>query len=350
MTSTDRRGAEVFATDLARELGGPPDHVVLAIQPGASSSRLEIGVLGARRFDIGGFFRLVRHLRRADVLVAHGSSALIHGGLASALARRPFVYRNIGDPSAWGRVRWASIRIGLPLRRAAAVSAIYPAARDHLIEAYGLDASRVVVIPNGVPDVGVVDADLRSASRAQWDLDPALTWVGFVGALSEEKGVLAAIEAVALDAHLGLLIAGGGPQDTAARAMAGERLVERVCFVGVLDGSRSALAAIDVLVVPSRTEGIPAIAIEAGLAGVPVVATDVGGVSTVVVDGVTGVLVGTAEPAQLLAGINRALAGGWELGTAARAHCLERFTLEAVAGQWAGLLERVVARGRTTSR
>ena len=87
----------------------------------------------------------------------------------------------------------------------------------------------------------------------------------------------------------------------------------------MLDGSEAALAAIDVLVVPSRTEGIPAVAIEAGLAQVPVVATDVGGVSSVVIDGVTGMLVETAAPDQLRAGIDRALDRGVELGRAAPA-------------------------------
>lgn len=178
-------------------------------------------------------------LRSHDVLVAHGSTALLHGAAASTLARRPFIYRNIGDPAAWGAVRGADLRIGLPLRRAAAVGALFPAAREHLISVYRLSPERVTTIPNAVPTFDAPTSLARTAVRVEFGLsgldpgnesslgesgsgnaDERLSWVGFAGSLSEEKGVLSAIQAVGADAGLGLVVAGSGPQSAEAHELA----------------------------------------------------------------------------------------------------------------------------------
>lgn len=341
----------MFATQLAEELGGRPDHPVVAIEPGVGNHRLAVAVLGDRRWDPRGLTRLVAGARRYDVLVAHGSSALLHCAAAGALAGRPFVYRNIGDPAAWGAVRGADLRIGAPLRRAAAVSALFPAARDHLEAAYRLDGDRVVTIPNGVPEVPAPTNRERSDARSGFGLDDSLRWVGFLGALSEEKGVISAVEAVATQPRLGLLVAGDGPQRTEAEALAEALAPGRVRFLGVTDHPRSVLCASEVLALPSRTEGIPAVAIEAGLAELPVVATSVGGLDEVVVDGVTGRLVVDARPDHLAATLTEVLDDAERLGAAARRRCLERFTMTQVARQWGALLDSVVqGRRPTTSR
>ena len=58
-------------------------------------------------------------------MVSHGGSTLAPVALCSRIARRPFVYRNIGDPVYWGQVRGANLRVGLPLRAASHVVALY---------------------------------------------------------------------------------------------------------------------------------------------------------------------------------------------------------------------------------
>lgn len=344
VSSSDRRGAQVFATQLAEELGGPRHHPVVAIRDGSTANRLPVAELGRNRWDPAGLALLVAGVRRFDVLVAHGSSALLHSAAASAATGRPFIYRNIGDPAAWGSVRAASLRIGAPLRRATAVSALYAGAREHLLATYRLRPERVTTIPNGVPDLTPPGPDERMAARKALGLDPSLEWIAFVGALSEEKGILPAIEALALDERLGLVVAGDGPQGDAARRLAASLAPGRVRFLGVTDAPFTVLAAADVVVLPSRTEGIPATAIEAGLSRRAVVATRVGGLPEVVADGVTGVLVDDASPHCLIEGIRRALDERQSYGEAARRRCAQRFTMAAVAAQWAELIDAVVQR------
>lgn len=333
----------MFAIDLAENLGGAPDNMVVALATGSTGNRLEIPSLGNNgRWDPRGFARLVELLRRHDVLVAHGSSALLHGAVAGRVTRRPFVYRNIGDPSAWGSVRAANLRIGAPLRRAAAVAALYPAARDFIIRSYSLEPDRVVTIPNGVKSPTTVDRPEPVESRKALGLGDEVRWVGFIGALSPEKGVMAAIEAVASDESLGLAIAGDGQQRAEAVRLADDLASERVRFLGVLDDAWELFNAVDVVVLPSRTEGIPATAIEAGLAHRPVVATTVGGIPEVVENGVTGLLIDDTRPAPLVAALSSAIEHREALGHAAHARCTELFSMEHVTGQWRDLLERVV--------
>ena len=112
-----------------------------------------------------------------------------------------------------------------------------------------------------------------------------------IGALSPEKQVGVAIDAVARLDGVHLLVVGDGPQVTPSRDQARKTAPGRVHLVGSMPGPTEALAAADLVVLTSRTEGMPGVLIEAGLSGRAAVATDVGGVSEIVRDGETGVLV-----------------------------------------------------------
>lgn len=87
------------------------------------------------------------------------------------------------------------------------------------------------------------------------------------------------------------------------------------------------LAAADVLMLPSLSEGLPGVLIEAGLSGIPVVATDVGGIREIVRSGETGLVVPPGDSKALGDALRAALANGHEMGSAARSHCLERFEM-----------------------
>jgi glycosyltransferase involved in cell wall biosynthesis len=123
-----------------------------------------------------------------------------------------------------------------------------------------------------------------------------------------------------------LLLAGDGPERAALEAQAATDAPGRVVFAGVTSGAGPVLAASDAVVLPSRTEGMPGVLIEAGLSGRPAVATDVGGVGEIVAHDETGVLVPSGD-----------------VGGAARRRCLDRFEMDVVGALWAGLVAEVVA-------
>ncbi|HEX5365634.1 MAG TPA: glycosyltransferase, partial [Acidimicrobiales bacterium] len=362
VTSSQRRGAEAFAVDLAEALvahGLRSEVVALTAGPGEA---LDVPVLG-RRALAPATLRALRHRARgAAVVVAHGSRTLPATVLALAGRRRPVVYRSIGDPRAWAGGAARRGRTRALLHRTAAVTALWPEAADAIHALYGVPLSRLHVIPNGVPASrdpapgpggtghggtghggggGAADR-ARLLARAHLGLAPEATVVAVVGALTPEKRVADAVAAVAGVEGATLLVVGDGPQRPALERRA-RALGDRVLFTGVVPGTAGVLAASDVVLSASATEGMPGALIEAGLAGLPVVATAVGGVPTVVRDGETGLLVPPGDVAGLADALTRALDRRVELGAAARAHCLASFEIGAVAERWAAVLRSVGA-------
>jgi len=351
ITSTDRRGAEVFATQLdgaLAERGWPVETV--ALWPGASgggSDGLDLPSLGARRRDPRALVALRRRAAEAGVVVGHGSSTLPFATAGLLGTGTPFVYRSIGDPAFWGSSPARRARVGAALRRAAGVVALWPGAAEVIADRYHVPADRLHVIPTGVPTdrFSPTAPDGRIAARVALDvgLEPDRPTVLLLGALSAEKNPLAAVEALATLTDAQLLIAGSGPMADAVAERARTVAPGRVHLLGSVAEPAALLAAADVLVLPSRTEGIPAVAIEAALAGLPVVAARVGGIPEVVVDGETGVLVDSPTPFRIAQALEAALAAGPTLGAAARTRALARFGLDVVADRWDAVLAGILA-------
>lgn len=288
-TTSRRRGAEMFASQLGRSLQNRDHRVVtVALEVPATRGSLEFAAIGNPRRDPAALRRLLRTIRDADLAVAHGGSTLQPVALAASIARRPFVYRNIGDPSYWGDARAAQLRVGMPLRRSAAVLALYEGARDYMVDRYRLDPRRVVVAPNAVDPTAFPERTpaLRAGARHRLGIEDDRVVLGYLGNLSGEKRpqwALATAEAVTGST---LVMAGDGPLrgELGSRAQRlGERNGAPACrLLGPVDDPAGFLAALDVLLLPSATEGIPGVLLEAALIGVPTVATTVGGVSEVV--------------------------------------------------------------------
>jgi glycosyltransferase involved in cell wall biosynthesis len=148
-------------------------------------------------------------------------------------------------------------------------------------------SSKISVIPNGV------DTDFFKPSNMK---DPNLvTWVG---RLVPEKGVLYLLKAVhevrKVRASARLVLVGDGPFKAELQQFADALgLGDRVQFVGALSRIEVAklLSMSSVFVFPSLKEGLPSSVMEAMACGVPVVGSDIPGVSDVVVQGETGLLV-----------------------------------------------------------
>ena len=125
-----------------------------------------------------------------------------------------------------------------------------------------------------------------------------------------------------------------GYADEVERA-AREAGVERY---GWVDNAPGVMRHLDVLVLPSRQEPFGTVLSEAMAVGTPVVATRVGGLPEVVEDGVTGRLVGPADPAALAAATLDVIARRAPMGQAARA-AAARFSTD----HHADAVERLIA-------
>ncbi len=347
VASTDRRGAETAAVDLALALEGLGlGGVVVALAPGDSGG-LDIPVFGPTRFSAHGLAGLRRQSRGSSVVVAHGSSTLPAVAAATLGTGVPFVYRSIGDPMAWVTTAARRARVRLAAARAAAVVALWSGSAVAWHELLGVPAARLFVIPNAafLADYSPADDPARRAARVALGLNPDATIALCLGALSPEKRVDVAIKATTVLPDLDLVVVGDGPERARLEAMAGAA-PGRVHFLGQTTHPQQSLTAADIVVLPSDTEGQPRVAVEAGLSGLPVVATRVGGVGEIIEEGSTGLLVPPGDALRLAEAMRAALAARERMGSAARRHCAARFDLSTVAVQWRTLLHRVISSAR----
>ncbi len=306
------RGAEVFALDLSRALAahgwratvlslGSVDgaYADAAMQAGVTVEQLVSGPTGRR--GLGTLLRLRRAIEGGGytLVQANGAGTLKYLVLARRLGGSacPLVYRAIGMGSYWRRGWARGVAYRWLLRQVDRVVAVCQAVAADLVATSAVDPRRLTVIPNGVEPARVLRAPrTREHVRAALGVGPQDCLLVAVGSLAPEKNPGAIVELVAACRRRGLpvrgLLVGHGPLlGTLQAAIVREGLDGAVRIVPPQADLGNYLAAADLLVLPSRSEGMPAALIEAGLAGVPAVAYAVGGVAEVIDDGVTGVLV-----------------------------------------------------------
>ncbi|MGH8935881.1 MAG: glycosyltransferase family 4 protein [Acidimicrobiia bacterium] len=355
MTSNRRRGAEVFAdrlregleglgwrADLA-SLSGEPDHASVGATP---VSRRTVGRLGRLNLDV--VFGLRKHLRarHPEVVLANGSATLRYAALALAtLPGGPVLaYASIGEPRYWARSRRQLLIQRMLLRRPEVVLAVSEATRVQLVDGLGVPADRVTLAHTGVPE-SFFSVPRRGPADALRLL--------FVGNLSPEKDPESSLEVLRrLRVPARLRLVGSGP----LRAVLEERvraagLEDRVEMLGSVSDVRPHLAWADLLVLTSRTEGLPAAVLEAGAAGLPAVGFEVGGTGETIVDRRTGRLVPRGDLGGFCAAVESLAEDAalrTRMGAAARELVRERFTLDRSVQRYHEVL--LAARRRSGSR
>jgi len=176
------------------------------------------------------------------------------------------------------------------------------------IAADAVDPRKIVVIPNGV---NVARLQAAAARMASVDI-PEGVLVGFVGRLRRVKGCEVFLRAAALIAaqrpDIRFVIAGAGTGARSLRALATELgLDDRARFVGYVDPVAPVLGALDVVVVPSLSEAFGLSAIEALALRIPVVASRVGGLTEIIIDEQTGLLVPVGDERAIAGSVLRLL-------------------------------------------
>lgn len=277
---------------------------------------------GAAALALPRLLRLIRRCRAAALYV--NTVTIPIWIIAARLTRVPVVcHVHEAEESAGRPVRWA---LTLPVRLASTVVANSRASLGAL-EAAGLrNRERALVIYNGVAAPDEITPIVRSDPRR----------LVLVGRLSPRKGTDVALAATLLLRQQGYpvtltLVGGIYPgyewfEDQLRQAAGGS---EAIFFAGMRDPIWPALAHGDIVLVPSRWEPFGNVAVEAMLAGRPVIASAVQGLTEIVRDGQTGLLVPAEDP-QALAAAVAVLLRDWPraiaLADAAREDALARFS------------------------
>lgn len=205
--------------------------------------------------------------------------------------------------------------------------------RDDLLELGIGEESQWMVIPLGFDLGDFLRADARDERlRQELRLGPEDLLVGVVGRLAPIKDHATLLSAISRLEGVHLAIFGDGElREDLLKQTASLGLGDRVHFMGWRTDIAPVMAGLDVVALTSRNEGTPVSLIEALASARPVVATDVGGVRSVVVDGVSGFIVPTESPQDVADALEALLEDPnrrSEMGEAGRSFVAERFSAE----------------------
>lgn len=171
---------------------------------------------------------------------------------------------------------------------------------------HGIRESKIVFIQNSVDTkMDSVCARLqRDQARSALNLKEDDFVIGYVGRLSEEKGIRFLIQAMSVPVdsmlQMHLLVVGDGPQKIELENLVKSKgLAERVVFMGFQSNPEQWLSAMDVFVLPSLTEGTPMALLEAMSCGLPIIASAVGGIPDVIESGQNGLLIASGQPTEI---------------------------------------------------
>lgn len=250
------------------------------------------------------------HLKRlgATVLCCHGYKANLLGRSAARRAGIPAVAVSRGWTGESMRVRMYEWLDRFHLRFMDHVVAVSEA-QAAKVRKTGVKEARLSVIANAIDPDRFTDPDPRYRDRMERFFRPARKKIiGAAGRLSPEKGFDVLVNALSLvqdqDSDVGLVIFGDGPLKAALQQqIATLGLPGTVILAGFRGDLDRYVPHLDMLVLPSHTEGLPNVVLEACAAGVPVVATSVGGTPEVIEDGVSGLLVPPGDPVSLASAI-----------------------------------------------
>jgi glycosyltransferase involved in cell wall biosynthesis len=287
-----------------------------------------------------------------DALLCHGYKAHILGRLAARWIGIPAIAVSRGWTGESRRVKFYEWLDRRHLRFMDHVVCVSDGQADKVREWCSVPPSRLTVIRNSAR-LYAFENDSPEARAKLLSFFPTTSRISHVvlaaGRLSPEKGFDVLVEAAATvcrdNPRAGIVLFGEG----VLRSNLEKRIVElglenRFLLPGFRTDLDTLIGAADVVVLPSFTEGLPNVALEASAAGVPVVATAVGGTPEVVADGETGFLVPPGQPESIAAKVGELLRNPdlrVRFGTAGTERMRSRFTFEAQADEYMRLLERM---------
>jgi len=253
------------------------------------------------------------------------------------------------------REAFATSKLSIPIKRWTSGSAEVVVLNAHsqvepFRKIFGIAGRNLRVIANSRPvraiaeSVGLLQKD-RAGLRLGLNLDekPVLLCLGRLAGQKDQSSLLKACESVATP--ITIVLVGEGPDRAELESLSRKLSGHRVVFAGHQSDPLPWLAAADLFVLPSLTEGLPGALIEAMAAGLPCIATDIPGNRELVMDGVTGLSVPVKSPELLAKAINRLIDNptlAQRLATAGFEHVAAHYDEAAEKAAWQRLAAELV--------
>jgi glycosyltransferase involved in cell wall biosynthesis len=234
---------------------------------------------------------------------------------------------------------WYRIRLSRLLRSIGPhhVICVSDAVREGLIEHCGFASSKISTIHNGIDPCRFQPLlENRSARRAEWGIPHHALVFGAVGRLEREKGydiglgLVGRLVADFPNRDIRLVIIGDGSKEDELRRISSQAgLQERVKFISFTERTWQCYPAFDVLIMPSRIEGLPLVLLEAMACGCPPIAMAVGGIPEVITDESIGWLVKPGDKSEFFSAMKKVVESDpgrlAEMGRRARERVVSHF-------------------------
>ncbi|MFH1782215.1 MAG: glycosyltransferase family 4 protein [Candidatus Omnitrophota bacterium] len=252
-----------------------------------------------------GIFEIHRLVKTLDIDIIHAQTRItqVIGFFVSKISKAKFVSTCHGffrkNPGraifpAWGEK----------------VIAISEAVKDHLKKDFNVDESRIALIYNGI-DIKkflrvAITEDEKKEFKNKFGIKEGSKVIGTISRFTPDKGhdvLLYAFKEILKEApDIVLVFVGDGKEKSRIiDFMQSFNLSDNVVFIKPQINTVNVLSIMDIFMfTPTRKEGFGLVLLEALAMGKPIVATNVGGVSTVIKDGVNGFLVGPMKPELLI--------------------------------------------------
>ncbi|MBN8280305.1 MAG: glycosyltransferase [Gammaproteobacteria bacterium] len=365
-------GAERQLVALARGLlAGGHEVTVLVFYRAGTFLEDELANGGVPVIDLGkrGRWSLVGFIRRLLAAVRTGEFDVVYSFLPTSNVLAAVLWGRSSRPAViWGvrggpartpdgdwLGRWLVAAQRWLVGGASAVIANSAPAVDGLV-ARGWPPGRLRLVQNGLDDSTFrFDGPARDRLRARWAAGPEVRVLGFAGRLDPVKGIECLLDALVIaggeGGDLRLVLAGDGSPGYVARLrdyVHSLGVAARVSWLGVQSDMPGFYSAIDVLCLPSRSEGCSNVVAEALACGTPVVATRVGDNGAYVPDELLAI---PGNAADLARGIRVALAAvSADARGVRRAAILRQLAMPEMVRRTEAVLSAAVARERAGSR
>ncbi len=376
ITKSNWGGAQKYVYDLAKAIAeakpmGRFDVVVAFGEGGELEEKLKeagvrtIKIQSLQRDvnvfkDLSVFFELMSIFKKEKPDVVHLNSTKI-GGVGVVAGRLCNVPKIIFTAHGWAfneRKRNVVSRATIAFLQWLTVVfshltiAVSQKTADQILAFPFIRAEKIKVIYNGTADVDFVEkSEARrallvglttgSAAGAPANTTSLLlsqTWIGTISELHSNKGLDIAISTFSKIApkypQTIFVIIGDGQEKTNLTAQITELgLTDRVFLLGFVAEAKKYLKAFDIFTLTSRTEALPYVILEAGLAGLPIVASKVGGIPEIINSENVGSLVptGTNAPGSIAEALQKLLDRpnqAKQLGSNLKKRILENFSAE----------------------
>lgn len=367
VTSLEPGGLENGVVNLVNGLDTSRFHttIVCIERVGDFAGRLKNGVRVICLDKPPGFHfsvaRLLAHTirsKRADIVHTHNLGPLIYGSLASILAKSHSAVLQ----GEHGQLRHSEMTIKrkwlrqVGYRICRSVHAVSAGLKADLVS-HGFAGGKIRVILNGVDceRFTPITGERRAALRDSSGLGKDSIVIGIVGRFVALKGHARLIEAFEQLAQkhprLRLLIIGdhGSERERILRQIDESPVRERIVWSGYQQDTVDFYRMMDLLVVPSDSEGLSNVMLEAMACGVPCLAHPACGANEVIVDGDNGLLREMSTPAALitaLSGIAFDASLLSALGASARQTAEHQFSLAAMVAGYSKLYEEIYGDSR----